>query len=679
MMRASSTRAARRVRQFFVPVIVPLTALGALSGCQAPATGRPDDVKGLQISSFRRQLEFTARAREQDQTSKVGAGDSNTKEREFEEALRLETKGSVYHPNFMEFSLAGLFGLLQQDFESQFGEQRRTSGDDGDVLEFDFEGHFLKKKPYPGTVYARRYRTLEARAFLSSLETTTTNYGLNWQYVDAKTPTNLQFNHTDVVINPLDDEEDDGEQKNDSLRFETSYVFSNNNVLSLLYERRSVQEKPYELDYDSDELTLTHRLDFGDRRQHRLESQLNYYNQIGTFDIERARWRETLRLTHSETLRSWYQTEIFDRTQGSLSGVPPIDERSYFASGTLEHTLYESLISQLYGYGQSQEFNEGINVTRFAIQPSFDYRKKNPLGVLQANYTFRAQKEERAGGAGEFEIIDERGTFTDPEPIVLSNTNIVAGSIQITGEDRLTLYRQGEDYRVNLIGDRVEIERVPTGRIADGQTVLIDYLWLFGGDFTLDTLNHSVVVRQNFKFGLSPYYRFRDQNQDISPMDATGVIPEDITAHTYGTEYQKGPLRLTAEFEDHESNINPFEALRLSADFTHRFDRDGTGRLRARWTDIDRSGTQDRRTKFLAIEGRYRQNIGEHLTLEGAVLYRTEEDSLSGDDQGVDVDMSLEWIIRETEVRVTYEFGRFEDDFAENKNQTLYVQMRRRF
>jgi hypothetical protein len=61
------------------------------------------------------------------------------------------------------------------------------------------------------------------------------------------------------------------------------------------------------------------------------------------------------------------------------------------------------------------------------------------------------------------------------------------------------------------------------------------------------------------------------------------------------------------------------------------------------------------------------------------VLYRTEDDSVSGDDEGVDVDLSLEWIVRETELRLTYEYGRFEDDFAENNNQLLLVQFRRRF
>jgi len=181
----------------------------------------------------------------------VGAGNTSFKESIFEENIRLETDGSVYHLNLLEFTLAGLFGLQQRDFEKTFDGRKRTSGDDGDVTEYDFEGHFLKKKPYPGTVYARQYRSLEPRPFLSSLQTTTTNYGFVWQYIDPKTPTTLQFNHPNVLLEALDKQEKPGSQKNEDLRFETAYKFSEHNVLSFTYDRRSVAEEPFKLAYDS--------------------------------------------------------------------------------------------------------------------------------------------------------------------------------------------------------------------------------------------------------------------------------------------------------------------------------------------------------------------------------------------------------------------------------------------
>ncbi len=631
------------------------------------------------MTKIRPSFEFTGRVRDQEQQSKVGAGTTKSHESIFEEDLRLDTAGSVYHPNLLEYSLAGLFGLQQADFSERFGSEERHSGDDTTVYEFDFEGRLLKKKPYPGTVFARRYRSLEARPFLSSLETTTTNYGFNWQYVDPKMPTSLQFNHTEVLLRPLDPREGNGTQRNTNLRFETGYKFSDSNVLSFVYDRQSVMEQPFALDYDSDELTLGHRLDFGEQRGHRVESELSYFNQIGTYDNERFRWRETLRLQHAESFRSWYQYELLNRTQGSLAGVDPIGERSHYFSATLEHRWYESLISQLNAYGQLQDYDSGLAIRRTGVQPSFEYRKKNPWGVFLADYRVRLQNEDRSGGALNAEVLDERLTFRDPEPAVISNPNVAAGTIIITAEDRVTQYRAGRDYRVRTVGDRVEIERVPTGRIRDGQTVLVDYVFNVGGDFTLDTITHDASVRQNFGFGLSPYYRFRLQDQEISPPDAEGATPDNITAHIAGMEFAKGPLRTSAEYEDHDSTISPFTAVRLNAELTHRFEFGATGSVKGRWSEVRRSGDQNRLTRFFTAEGRLRQTLPNGLTLEGAALHRTEEDSVSGGDNGFDFDFSLEWIVRETEVRFTYEFGRFEDDFSKNRNEAMFLQVRRRF
>ncbi|MBI4716972.1 MAG: hypothetical protein HY763_04150 [Planctomycetes bacterium] len=652
------------------------------AGCRAPAgapTGAPPREQRLQITDTRGHLEFTARQREQDQRSKVGAGRTRSEESIFEESVKLELTGHAYHPNFLEFALAGLFGLRQQDFEERFDDVRRKSGDDGTFHEFDLSARFFKKKNYPGTVYARRYRSLDARPFQSSLETTTTNYGVLWQYITDKSQTSLQFSHTDVRLEPVDESEDPGRQRNTQFRFDTSYRFNEGNVLSFTYNRLSVKEEPFNLEYDSDELTLGHRLDFGPGNRHRLESELNYYDQRGSFPVERLRWREILRLKHSETLETWYLFEAIDREQGNLSGVPPIDERSYYGSATLEHKLFESLISQFQLFAQRQSFGSGLDIERLGGNVSFDYRKKNRWGTLLANYRMRLQTEERSGGRQDFEVLDERHTFRDPDPVVLSNPSIVVSSIFVTAEDRNTLYQEGRDYRVFVVGDQVELERVPLGRIADGQTVLIDYVNSIGGDFTLDTFDQHLSLRQNFSFGLSPYYRLRRQEQELSPRNATGVTPDDITANLFGAEYKRGPLRLTAEFEDHESTINPFQATRLSADLTHRFKTRATASLKTRWSDVDREGAVARNTQFFTIEGRYRHPITPKLTLEAAVLYRREKDSRSGDDEGVDVDLALEWFIRETEIRVTYEFGKFEDDFAENESSALFVQVKRRF
>jgi len=572
-----------------------------------------------------------------------------------------------------------LFGLTQQDFLERYDGRMRQSSDDGDVYEFDLSGTFFKRKVYPGTVYARRHRALEPRPFQSSLETTTTSYGVVWQYVDERMPTSLQFNDTEVLLNPLDDREDNGRQKTTEFRFDTTYKFNLHNALNFTYEWRSEHEEPFQLDFDSSELTLTHRMDFGDRHQYRLESEFNYFDQKGTFDIERLRWREILRIAHTESLDSWYRFELTDRTQGTLSGVPPIQERAFLTVGTLEHRLFDSLVSQFIGVVQNQEFGSGLTIRRYAAQASFEYRKKNPWGLLRATFRDRFQREKRRGSELELETIDERRPFHDPGPVRLSNPNVVLSSIFITAEDRTTVFVLGRDYTLQEVGDYVELERVPTGRIAEGQIVLIDYVYRIGGDLILETVSRDVSLRQDFKNGFSPYYRLRWQDQELRPKKSSGVTAEDITAHTIGCEFKRGSVRLMAEYEDHYSTITPFRATRLSADWTHRFPNRATTILKARWSQVINGAPNRRPLRFLTLEGRYRHDITRELNIEAAVLYRNQQDSLSGDDEGVDVDLTLEWIVRETELRLIYEWSKFSDDFAKNDSSSLFVQLRRRF
>jgi len=662
-----------------VRTILLLAIITTLSGCRSTGRSR-DRTQSVRFESVSGYIEFVARDRKRDQKSKTNrAADLSTKETLLEQNLKLETKGYVYHPNFVEFTLGAVFGLLQNDYKQEIGGVPTTSSDDGEVLEFDLEADFFKKKKYPGSIFARRDRAIEPRPFQPSLEVTTTTYGFNWQYVDETTPTSMQFFDSEVNLDPVGGNEGSGYQHNTEFRFETAYNFSDTNRLSLRYSFRSVQEQPFELDYDVNEIKLGHKWHFGAHRQHRLDSELQYFKQVGTFNIDRLRWREILRMEHSDALRSWYVLEVLDRQQGSLAGVEPIDERSYSLTGTLEHEIYESLVTQLTVFGQRQEFGRGLTIERLGFTTNLDYRKKNRWGTLLSNYQFRVRAETRDGGTRQNEVLDERHTFADPAPILLSNTVVNSGSIRITDEERTTEYRAGRDYTLSVVGDRTEIRRVPSGLIADGQTVLIDYVFTIGGDFDLDTVSHRFMIRQNFDFGLSPYYRYLWQDQELDPKKAAGVTPEDIRSHLFGLEYVRGGLRLQAEYEKHDSTISPFDSMRLSASYTHRFKFGGTGSLRGRWTDITYDDPINRDTTFFSVEGRYRQAIKRNLVFEGAVLYREEEDSLSGNDRGVEAEFALEWYVRDTEMRMTYEYGSYDDRFSQNEYSAVWIQVRRNF
>ena len=93
-------------------------------------------------------------------------------------------------------------------------------------------------------------------------------------------------------------------------------------------------------------------------------------------------------------------------------------------------------------------------------------------------------------------------------------------------------------------------------------------------------------------------------------------------------------------------------------------------RLSRDWSDVCR---------YLGEIDPYRHPLTANLTVEAAALYRTEEDSLIGKNDGVDFDLTIEWFVRQTEVRLTYEYGEFENRFAQNENSSVYLQVKRSF
>jgi len=655
-------------------MLLLLAAAALFPGCQAARTV-DENVKVDRVGGY---VEVTGRYRSRDQNSKTDTGDIKNREYLLRPAVKVETEGYVYHPYLLEYSLGALLGWLGGYYYEDTAKGTTRSKDGDIVYELDFSGRILQKKDYPGFVYARRYERLEPRPFLPSLQVTTNSYGADWRYIDRTMPTMVRFDHTDTTLDPLRGEEEEGRKVYTTARFDTSYKFDSANVLSFLYEHRREKEDPYDLDYNSDELTLAHRWDIGGGDSHRLESELNYFDQRGTFDVERSRWREILWLYHTDRLRSWYQFELQKRDQEQLAGVPPIKETSYYLAGNVEHELYESLVSQLTAYVQRQDFDSGFEIDRWGLRGNFDYRKTNPWGMLFASYAPGYQMEKRDGNDQFVSAINQRYVFQDPFPIVIVNPNIDPASVVITDLTGRT-FQEGRDYVIDAYEDRIEIRRVPTGEIPDGTPVLIDYVYRLAGDFDLTTITHYFQIRQAFGFGLAPYWRYRYQDQDLSPKGSVGAIAEDIRDNVVGMEYLRYSWRLFAEYEDYYSNITPFEAVRLGADYTRRFSTGASGSLKGRWAKITRDEPDDRDTTLYTIEGRYWHPLTTDLSVEGVALWRDQDDTLSGRDQGLDLELAIEWIVRQTEMRLFAEYGHYDDEFARTDSVAVFLQIRRRF
>jgi hypothetical protein len=178
---------------------------------------------------------------------------------------------------------------------------------------------------------------------------------------------------------------------------------------------------------------------------------------------------------------------------------------------------------------------------------------------------------------------------------------------------------------------------------------------------------------------LTPYYRLELQDQTISPRNTATTVAEDITAHIVGLEYIHGSLALSAEYEDHDSTTIPYESIRWNGNLSHHFEFGAVGGLSATWSKVDYEEPNDRKRDHLSIGGRWRHTITPRLSGIGSVQYRNDDDTLTGDDDGIDVDLSLEWSMREVEIKIGYEYGHYNNIYTRNDSSFFYIEIRRLF
>jgi hypothetical protein len=548
---------------------------------------------------------------------------------------------------------------------------------------FDVELGLLRIKPYPGRLFARRYEALEPRPFSPTIRRTSEKFGGEWRYVDSTIPTRVQVDQTTVDYDQIGTNALDYIQRDFIARFETGYNFTQTNFLEFLYEHRKTKQQnklsPVSFEFEVDDLRLGHRLRLGDRSQTRLDSNLNYYNQTGTFKVERAEWTEALNWKILDSLRAWVDMQLMEREQGAFNTPVTVEDTLMRLSGGLEHQLYESLTSTVGGRLETKDFKDGPDLDRYNAYGGIRYRKQNPVGVLEASYRLGYQTIDNTGSDTVIPVFDEPQTFNDPFPVIINGQNIVESSIEITDLTGTTLYTLGLDYTVLKFPSRVEIYRIPTGRINNGQTVLVDYVLEPVPAYRLDQVRQNLLIRHEFDFGLAPYYRLDYQDQTVDPSDLVTPVPNDYDRHFLGLEYSDSKLSGRAEYQRSSGTFDTYDGYALSGSFTQRLGETGRLHLHGIWTRIDYTEPNERRAENLYAGGQYRQELVRHLDLEVTATYRALNDTFLGDSDGVDIKGLLELLYGKTTVRLGCDFSIFDTERVKREWMMLYLQLTREF
>lgn len=585
---------------------------------------------------------------------------------EFREALELETEGWIYHPGLLIYTV-GVRPEWEQRIEDRSEEGRESRSD---FLEgYDVYATFLQYKPYTLNLFARRYETAVGSAFAKESETETDTYGASLLFKYPVLPTTLSYTHSDSSQTGFFVYDEDVDDFSLSMRH---YVKSSDTRLNATYtDRERTTNVLTTTRVENSNNYITNYFDItGDRRK--VLNSFLFYNwtdddtgTTSTFRVsERFHWK------HREDLRSDYEaTYNNDRFEDFHS------ERLFGAAG-LTHLLYENLTTTLRGDANLQDFNGGSENV-YGGRLNFDYRRRIPWGMLNINIGQDYEIATREGTEKLIQVIDESHVLTTGVVTLLDNENVDISSITVTDITGTIVYVENVDYTIAVIDSFVRISRTTFGAIANGQTVLVDYLYLSEPPFDDTTWGQSYGVNFDLWSALGLYYRFDRWKQQI----LSGPRPDnpiDDTTHTgeVRLDWRWSSTRLSYEDADLRSGVST-ERWFAEENLTFRPAKGLFSLISGRFGETRFTDT-DEKEEFYGLEARvdWVPTRWSKLRLEGFW------ENISGDIEetvNTGVSSTLELYYRIWSGKLTYTFLDEDDQLNDDRrtNHYLLFQIRR--
>jgi hypothetical protein len=465
-------------------------------------------------------------------TGAEGASTTNFETLELEERVELVQSGFVIDSRITNFSLQ-FEPVFRQGRETVDIEKDNTSGND---LDYNINIGVLQGANAPVDMNFNTYRATSANdlAFGSrnKSDINETSLSLNWK--NSWFP--LLFTMRNRSFKQDFTRQDGATSRRDEDRNEFR-INGRSSKLRLNLLHASVDENVGNRDYQLNRGDVGHSFSWG--RGSRLSSNIQVHDRTGTNAFRQLNWRESMRIYHTADLES----QTFYRYFSQERGIKSATHEGFFE---LTHHLYENLDSSARIWGRledsdTQDRNESQVDARTSYQKSFFF------GSLTAGAYGNYRKTDRVSKAGLGEVVNEHHIARFVEPIILREQLIDASSVIVTAEDGFA-YTEGIDYEILPVGGiYTELRVIPSGRIIEGQLLLVSYSYELLPSAEYDTLTAGYNISLTYRWIRFYHNRFQVNNDLVS---GSG-LPPDQEDRKSGIElswnFDRAAVRLRSE------------------------------------------------------------------------------------------------------------------------------------
>lgn len=461
------------------------------------------------------------------------------------ERVDLATKGHIYHPALLNYSLK-FSPEFRQSIQTTAGVTGTASSEGNSFSPNYFTNAvLLGQKPYTLHLFAQHLEAQSWATYTGLNQTKTDSYGADLNLKYSLLPTTIGFSSSRSEQNGY---------YSSSSEWQEAHLFSRHSGItgeSSLTANYSISKQTTNAT-PNEVKTLT--TNFSNQYQFtkdgavRLGSNLQYMQQdSSSIDNASLQVNEQLTWEHRKNLRSQY-TLSYRQTE-----TPTSD--SYWASldGRLTHKLYENLTTTAGVTGTSTSSTGTREKSLAGLLTTAYQRRLSSWGNLglQAGGTYLYTT--RTGARGTSQITNEPHTLSSLVETYLDKVDVVLSSIVVTNSAGTVIYVRDVDYQIDLIGNLIRVSRLPLGAISEGQLVMVNY------SYNRDAGYDDAVITQNYgitlEFWQSLYlsYRYTQARQHL----LAGPTPDRLsnaTIHLASVRYLLGWTETGATYEDNTSS-----------------------------------------------------------------------------------------------------------------------------
>lgn len=515
--------------------------------------------------------------------------------------VSLNTRSYVYHPSLLSLE-AGVGAQFQHaSYVAESDGSRGTTATGKPLYDLTLRATILRDKPYTGSLFYERLNPSVTVGPAIVILQENTRKGVQLALLAPATPIPLTLDITRQrtigsgsgrVLDDLTDRytltADTAIQRigTSRLRIDGSKLDSQSGSVDLPIVRTTNSSTSAGLDT---------RLQFGQEDRYRLTNLITYANLRYTLGhlvpADRTDRRVYLDLSsrHSAEMQSRISVD------GSNSEQGMVNSRTRQASAGATWWPARDLISTL-ELRSNRISTTAYESTDRGIAASADYQFALAGGRAQAGYAARHSARSQQAVVPTTPVVGERHLLSGVNFATLDRQHVVPGSIRISNEPRTQTYLEGRDYVVVVVGNLTRVQRIVTGDITDGQTILVDYDAETGGTFDSTQLDQTL----NLSWAMSNRFNVYARWFESSPRLRAGAPRFALNSVKSGTLGVRAdwPIAVlwsvggNVEYENRRESVLP--SRRGSADLFVQWEEawlgPGSVRLAARRQRVDYDG-----------------------------------------------------------------------------------------